>query len=81
MRNNVLKMPGATESVGARAGSLAGFLRARLRMILLVIVPLIAAVAGLTFYLYGGRYITTDNAYVGADLPTTPRHAPSRSSA
>ncbi len=66
MRNNVLKMPGATESVGARAGSLAGFLRARLRMILLVIVPLIAAVAGLTFYLYGGRYITTDNAYVGA---------------
>jgi membrane fusion protein (multidrug efflux system) len=66
MRNNVLKMPGVTDAVGARAGSLAGFLRKRLRMILLVVVPLIAAGAGLTFYLYGGRYITTDNAYVGA---------------
>jgi membrane fusion protein (multidrug efflux system) len=30
------------------------------------VVPLIAAVAGLGFYLAGGRYISTDNAYVGA---------------
>jgi membrane fusion protein (multidrug efflux system) len=28
--------------------------------------PLLAAVAGLTVYLMGGRYISTDNAYVGA---------------
>jgi membrane fusion protein (multidrug efflux system) len=35
-------------------------------MILLVAVPLIAAVAGLGIYLSGGRYISTDNAYVGA---------------
>ncbi len=41
-------------------------LRGRLRMILLVVVPAIAAIAGLTFYLNGGRYISTDNAYVGA---------------
>ncbi|MET0446150.1 MAG: HlyD family secretion protein [Pseudorhodoplanes sp.] len=66
MRDNVLKMPGAPEAAGKRAASLKGFLRARLRVILLVVVPLIAVVAGLTFYLYGGRYITTDNAYVGA---------------
>ncbi len=66
MRNNVLRMPGVTQAVGKRAGSLKGFLRARLRVILLVVVPLIAATAGFTFYLYGGRYITTDNAYVGA---------------
>src|SRR5262245_41685510 len=38
----------------------------RLRFVLLVVVPLIAAVAGLALYLAGGRYITTDNAYVGA---------------
>src|SRR5215813_5626995 len=38
----------------------------RLRFVLLVVVPLIAAVAGLGLYLAGGRYITTDNAYVGA---------------
>src|SRR5262245_1283950 len=37
-----------------------------LRFVLLVIVPVIAAVAGLALYLAGGRYISTDNAYVGA---------------
>jgi membrane fusion protein, multidrug efflux system len=40
--------------------------RKRLRMVLLVVIPLIAALAGGTFYLMGGRYISTDNAYVGA---------------
>jgi membrane fusion protein (multidrug efflux system) len=40
--------------------------RKRLRFMLLVAVPLMACLAGLTLYLYGGRYITTDNAYVGA---------------
>ena len=40
--------------------------RKRLRMVLLVVIPLIVAVAGATFYLLGGRYISTDNAYVGA---------------
>jgi membrane fusion protein (multidrug efflux system) len=40
--------------------------RGRLRMILLVGVPLIALVVGVVFYLGSGRYITTDNAYVGA---------------
>jgi membrane fusion protein (multidrug efflux system) len=66
MRNNVLKMPGNSEAVSERAGSLMKSVRSRLRLILLVIVPLIAAGAGFTFYMYGGRYITTDNAYVGA---------------
>ena len=40
--------------------------RKRLRMVLLVVIPLIIIVAGATFYLLGGRYISTDNAYVGA---------------
>jgi membrane fusion protein, multidrug efflux system len=40
--------------------------RSPLRIVLLVIVPLLAALGGLTFYLMTGRYITTDNAYVGA---------------
>jgi len=51
---------------GTRARSLAGFLRARARPILLVVLPLIALAGGLAFYLAGGRYISTDNAYVGA---------------
>lgn len=46
--------------------SLAGYLRARLRMILLVVIPAIVLVAGTGFYLMGGRYISTDNAYIGA---------------
>jgi membrane fusion protein (multidrug efflux system) len=40
--------------------------RAPLRLVLLVVVPLIAALAGLYFYLASGRYISTDNAFVGA---------------
>jgi membrane fusion protein (multidrug efflux system) len=35
-------------------------------MILLVLLPAAAALVGLGFYLAGGRYISTDNAYVGA---------------
>jgi membrane fusion protein, multidrug efflux system len=33
---------------------------------LLVVLPFLAAAVGLTIYLMGGRYISTDNAYVGA---------------
>jgi membrane fusion protein, multidrug efflux system len=36
------------------------------RMFLLVVLPLLALVGGLIFYLNGGRYVTTDDAYVGA---------------
>ena len=38
----------------------------RLRMLLLIVLPLIALIGGGVFYLMGGRYISTDNAYVGA---------------
>lgn len=37
-----------------------------LRATLLLVVPLIVAVAGSVVYLLGGRYVSTDNAYVGA---------------
>jgi membrane fusion protein (multidrug efflux system) len=40
--------------------------RERRRTLLLVVVPLIALIAGVVFYLSGGRYATTDDAYVGA---------------
>lgn len=38
----------------------------RLRFVLLIVIPLLAAVGGLYAYLSGGRYINTDNAYVQA---------------
>src|SRR5204863_2008895 len=44
---------------------MAGMRRYR-RFLLLVALPLAALVAGVTFYLNGGRYVTTDDAYVGA---------------
>jgi membrane fusion protein (multidrug efflux system) len=40
--------------------------RKRLRTILLVVLPVVALVGGAIFYMTGGRYIETDNAYVGA---------------
>ncbi|RZA04356.1 MAG: HlyD family secretion protein [Moraxellaceae bacterium] len=40
----------------------------RKRFILLVVIPLIAAVIGLGFYLKGGRYMSTENSYVKADV-------------
>ena len=50
----------------AKSGPLAKLARGRLRMILLVVLPTIAVIGGLAIYLMGGRYISTDNAYVGA---------------
>jgi membrane fusion protein (multidrug efflux system) len=44
---------------------MAGMRRYR-RFLLLVVLPLVAGIAGITFYLNGGRYVTTDDAYVGA---------------
>jgi membrane fusion protein (multidrug efflux system) len=59
--------PGPRTKLAAepRRRLMAGMRRYR-RFLLLVVLPLVALVAGITFYLNGGRYVTTDNAYVGA---------------
>lgn len=41
--------------------------RKKLRLILLLAIPAVFAVAGAAVWLHGGRYIETDNAYVKAD--------------
>ena len=75
MSDKVLKVVPAPESKAspeaatetpakAASNSLSG--RKRLRTILLVALPSLAVVIGLGIYLTGGRYISTDNAYVGA---------------
>jgi membrane fusion protein (multidrug efflux system) len=67
MAEIVLKFaPQADEAGAPPKRTLAGMLRARARLILLVIVPALAFGIGLEFYLMGGRYISTDNAYIGA---------------
>ena len=57
--------PTAKVAAEPRRRLLAGLRRYR-RVLLLVVLPLVALVAGITFYLNGGRYVTTDDAYVGA---------------
>jgi membrane fusion protein, multidrug efflux system len=46
--------------------SLMAALRRYRRALLLVVLPLAAATGGVVFYLNGGRYVSTDDAYVGA---------------
>ncbi|OJY35823.1 MAG: hypothetical protein BGP06_02965 [Rhizobiales bacterium 65-9] len=41
--------------------------RSRLRGVLLLLGPVVVIAAALGFYLLGGRYVSTDNAYVRAD--------------
>ena len=61
-----LKLVPDAPSIVHRARSFARIPRRTLRMILLIALPLIAAAIGLAMFLGSGRYITTDNAYVGA---------------
>ncbi len=76
MADPVLKFP--PEQKGAPSGrptkKLAAEPRRRLmaamrryrRFLLLVVLPLAVAISGLVFYVNGGRYVGTDDAYVGA---------------
>jgi len=56
--------PDTPAAQGSRASP--GRRRGRLRLLLLVVVPAIVLMIGIGFYLAGGRYISTDNAYIGA---------------
>lgn len=56
-------VPSAAEAPRKTWGQM---LRERRRTLLLVVLPLVALVGGLAFYLSGGRYASTDDAYVGA---------------
>ncbi|MGB3446678.1 MAG: HlyD family secretion protein [Xanthobacteraceae bacterium] len=57
--------PQAEAPVAQQRGVAAGFRRYR-RPLLLIVLPAIVLIAGIAFYLSGGRYVTTDDAYVGA---------------
>lgn len=71
MSDNVLKVvpvpeaKAAPETAAAPAKPAASRKR-NLRRTLLIVVPLAVALIGGAIYLMGGRYIATDNAYVGA---------------
>ncbi len=59
-------LPDAKADAPAGSSLFARIGQKRLRTILLVALPALAAVIVLAVYLSGGRYVSTDNAYVGA---------------
>jgi len=77
MAEPVLKFPPEQKEKGEPAGQrtkkaaeprrrLLAALRRYRRFLLLVVLPIIAVIGGLVFYLNGGRYVGTDDTYVGA---------------
>jgi membrane fusion protein (multidrug efflux system) len=58
--------PDTTTGAPVKSGLFARIGNKRLRLILLVVLPAIAVLLGFGIYVMGGRYISTDNAYVGA---------------
>ncbi|MGJ4888413.1 HlyD family secretion protein [Bradyrhizobium sp. HKCCYLRH3099] len=58
--------PDAAPAAAAAKPARPGVLRRYRRTLLLVVLPLVAAIGGFVLYLNGGRYVTTDDAYVGA---------------
>jgi membrane fusion protein, multidrug efflux system len=71
MADPVLKFPPGQKAPPTKTAAepsrrrMAGLRRYR-RFLLLVVLPAAAAIGGLIFYLNGGRYVGTDDAYVGA---------------
>jgi membrane fusion protein (multidrug efflux system) len=73
MADPVLKFPPEKGTPGSGPGESGttqqarpGALRRHRRTLLLVVLPVVAVIGGIGFYLTGGRYVTTDDAYVGA---------------
>jgi membrane fusion protein, multidrug efflux system len=66
MVDTVLKLVPDAKPPAARTTSLVGALRSRMRLILMVVVPLMGVAVGAYFYIKGGRYVSTDDAYVHA---------------
>jgi membrane fusion protein (multidrug efflux system) len=69
MAEPVLKLAPSLQPAKPRATALAGAagaLRKRMRFILLVVVPIVGVVVGFVLYMMGGRYVSTDDAYVHA---------------
>ncbi len=73
MADPVLKFPDKEASEGGGEGSTtrqregaAGLFKRYRRPLLLVVLPAVVLVGGFAFYLSGGRYVGTDDAYVGA---------------
>jgi membrane fusion protein, multidrug efflux system len=66
MADTILKLVPAETAVKPRPSSLIGTLRRRKRFLLMIVVPIAVLVVGVLLYVTGGRYVSTDDAYVHA---------------
>ena len=66
MVDTILKLVPAETAAKPRPSSFVGALRRRKRFLLMVVVPIAVLVAGALLYVTGGRYVSTDDAYVHA---------------
>ena len=66
MPDTVLKFVPATAAPRPRTVPLLHALRRRKRLLLMVVLPGLALLAAGSFYLAGGRYVSTDDAYIRA---------------
>jgi membrane fusion protein (multidrug efflux system) len=71
MADPVLKFPPEQKAAPPKAAAeprrrLMASMRRYRRFLLLVVLPILAVVGGIALYLSGGRYVGTDDAYVGA---------------
>ena len=66
MPDTVLKFVPATAAPRPRTVPLLHALRRRKRLLLMVVLPGLALLAAGLFYLAGGRYVSTDDAYIRA---------------
>jgi len=64
-KDTPLGRPSKKLAAEPRRRLLAGLRRYR-RFLLLVVLPIVVAITGFAFYLNGGRYVGTDDTYVGA---------------
>jgi membrane fusion protein, multidrug efflux system len=66
MPETVLKLVPTADVARPRTAPLLDVLRRRKRLLLMAIIPLAAVLAAAAFYVSGGRYVSTDDAYVHA---------------
>ena len=66
MADTILKLVPAEPAVKPRPLSFVGTLRRRKRFLLMIVVPIAVLVFGALLYVTGGRYVSTDDAYVHA---------------
>src|SRR6185369_7918480 len=77
-RTRALRRQPAFDQVQPRSLAERPMMRVRMRLLLLIGVPLLVVAVGLHYYAEGGRYVETENAYVKAHIVAVSAEVPGR---